>query len=97
MSGTKTTVTDNGVEVIFEFSNATINVGDSNIDTLLESKAERQAIDSAGHVWFTTKSNVKPTDKAQSGGLGSTNIWSQIGTIPLGTKTLYVWECTMGA
>ena len=88
------TVDDNGVEVIFEFENATINVGDSNIDTLLGAKADKEAIDSQGKVWFTTDPNAKPHTTIDSGGIGSGNIWEKIGTIPLGDKTLYVWECT---
>ena len=93
----RTTVTDNGVEVIFQFDNATIQVENSNINDLLTGKADRATVDFPGRIWFTTKSNVKPTDTVDSGGLGSTNMWSQIGTISLGTKTLYVWECTIGS
>ena len=54
------TVDDNGCEVIFEFTNATINVGDSNIDTLLGTKADKGAIDYQGKIWFTTDSNATP-------------------------------------
>ena len=93
MSGTKTTVTDNGVEVIFEFSNATINVGDSNIDTLLGAKADESLVDYKGRIWFTSKSGISPRDTVDDGGIDSFRVWEKIGTISLGTKTLYVWEC----
>ena len=93
MSSQKRTVTDNGVEVIFEFTDATINVGKSNMDELLDEKAQKYAVDGPGAIWFTTKSNAQPIDKAEDGGIGSTFYWELIGTIPLGTKTLYVWEC----
>ena len=90
-----TTVDDNGVEVIFEFENATIQVGDSNIDTLLGAKADKKAIDSQGKVWFTTDANASPNTALDSGGMGSTYVWTKIGTIALGEKTLYVWECVL--
>ena len=88
------TVTDNTVEVIFEFSDATINVGDSNMDDILGQKVDKKAVDGLGKVWFTTNSSISPMDSVDNGGMGSTNVWDQIGDIQVGSKTVYVWECT---
>lgn len=93
MSGSKKTVLDNGVEVLFEFTNAKINVGKSDMDDLLNDKANKKAIDSKGKIWLTTDPDVTPMLPIENGGMGSDNYWEMIGTIALGQKTLYVWEC----
>ena len=96
-SATKKTCADNGVDVVFEFTDATINVGESNLDDLLADKADKKAIDSKGQIWFTTNSDADPRNTIDSGGIDSRNIWQQIGTIQLTDKTLYIWECTKSA
>ena len=88
------TVTDNTVEVIFEFSDATINVGDSNMDDILGQKIDKKAFDGVGKVWFTTNNSISPMESIEKGGLGSMNSWENIGNLQVGSKTIYVWECT---
>ena len=87
------TVLDNGVEVIFQFTDAKVQLGDSNLPDILSTKADQTTIDSKGQIWFTTKSNIQPTSPVEVGGLGSHNrLWQYVGEIPVGTKKLYVWE-----
>ena len=93
----KRTVVDNGVEVVFQFPETQIQVGNSNLDEMIGNKADRNLIDSKGQIWFTTQSNIQPTSNINIGGLSSHNVWELVGEIPVGKKRLYVWECTLSS
>ena len=93
----KRTVVDNGVEVVFQFPETQIKIGNSNLDAMIGNKAERKLLDSKGQIWLTTQSNIQPTSKVDIGGLGSHNLWELVGEIPVGKKRLYVWECTFSS
>ena len=83
--------------VDFQFSNSTLELDSTSLVEMFNNKADvkvENAIDGIGSVWFTFQSGVTPNSSTDDGGLGSTGYWGDgpVGTIAVGSKTLYVYQ-----
>ena len=89
------TVNSDAFTIDFLFSNSTLELDSTSLVEMLNNKADvkvESAVDGVGSVWFTFDSTITPQSSTDNGGLGSTGLWELVGTIAVGSKSLYVYE-----
>ena len=89
------TVNSDTFTIDFLFSNSTLELDSTSLVEMLNNKADvkvESAVDGVGSVWFTFDSSITPKSSTSEGGLGSSGSWDPVGTIAVGSKTLYVYQ-----